>query len=56
MNRFSSFNDEELYMLKRQAIESSWNIVCEDRYSKEEVEVHSNLVNEIIDECRRRQV
>lgn len=54
--RFEHFKIEELYMLKRQAIESSFNIVMEDRYSKFETQIHTDLMNEIIEECKIRDM
>lgn len=53
--RFKLFSNDEMYMLKRQAIESSFNIVCEERYSDEEVKIYDALLNEIVDECRLRE-
>ena len=56
--RFENFSGIELYMLKRQAIESSVNIVLmgDGRYSKEQQQVHEDLMNEIIKECILRDI
>jgi hypothetical protein len=52
--RFINFTDDEVYMLSRQSIESSWNIVCEKSYDKEEIKIHTNLMNELIEERKIR--
>lgn len=56
--RFAHFSGMELYMLKRQAMESSVNIVLmgDGRYSNEQQRVHENLMNEIITECIQRDI
>lgn len=48
-NRFNDFTENELYMLKRQAIESSANIVMTSKYTSEEIEIHNRLLSEIIE-------
>lgn len=53
-NRFSEFTDEELYILERQAVESSFSIVMEDKYSQNEIETHKRLINEIIQAIKER--
>lgn len=51
MSRFENFTDEEVYILKRQAIEASYEITCnENNYSKANQITHRNLLNELIDE------
>lgn len=52
--RFKEFTNIEVYMLSRQAIESSWNIVMEDRYNKDECKIHNDLMNELIEERKIR--
>lgn len=54
--RFEQFTDEELYMLKRQAIETSYEITCSDRYNQGEIDCAQNLLNEILNECRDRNL
>ena len=56
MNKFKHFTDDELYILKRQAIESSWIIIMSGKYNDSEGITHSRLMNEIIDEIKRREV
>ena len=61
-SRFDQFSGQELYMLSRQAIEASYNIVCETRangekkYSEEEIKIHCELMNELIDARSARGV
>lgn len=55
MSRFCDFDDNELYMLKRQAIEASYNIVMENKYSAQEIKMHNKLLNEIVSECGKRE-
>ena len=52
--RFINFSDDEIYILSRQAIESSANIVLTGRYSKEEQRIHNDLMNELIEERKYR--
>ena len=47
MGRFKEFTDDEIYMLRRMAMESSWNIVMKGKHSEEEVKLHNDLLNEI---------
>ena len=54
MRKYELFTDDELYILKRQAIESSYHIVMEDRYSESECKIHNDIMNEIIDEIKYR--
>ena len=56
MNKFEHFTDDELYILKRQAIESSWEITCSGGYSEYNVKLHGKIMNEIIDEIKRREI
>ena len=51
---FEHFTDDELYMLKRQAIESSYDIGCVGDYNTEEKQLHHKLLNAIIDEIKKR--
>ena len=51
-NKYEHFTDNEIYILSRQAIEGSYDIVSE--YPADEIEVHERLLNELIDERKRR--
>ncbi len=53
-DKFKMFTDDELYILKRQAIESSSRIVMSGSYSDNEIKIHNNIINEIIDEIKYR--
>ncbi len=55
MNKFEHFTDDELYILKRQAIESHWEICSCGAYNEFEVRLHEKLMNEIVDEVKRRE-
>ena len=55
MSRFKDFTEDELYMLKRQSIESSFNIMELDAYTNCQCVIHKDLMNEILEEFRRRQ-
>lgn len=46
-NRFIAFSQEEVYMLKRHAIEASPEIVLSGLYDTEEVKMHEALLNEL---------
>ena len=46
-NKFEHFTDDELYILKRQAIESSCKIVMSGKYNDYEGKIHNQLMNEI---------
>jgi len=56
MNKFEHFTDDELYILKRQAIESSWEICGCGAYNEFEIRLHEKLMNEIADEVKRREI
>jgi len=55
MNRFDQFTDGELYILKRQAIESSFTMVMSGKYDKTQAAMHTALMNEVIAEIRDRK-
>lgn len=55
-SRFSEFNDDEVYMLSRQAVESSAEIVLMDKYSESEQLIHTALLNELVEERKRRRL
>lgn len=50
MNRLKYFTNDEVYILKRQAKESSFEITMCGRYNEHEVETHTKLLNELIRE------
>jgi predicted transposase len=53
--KFAAFTDDELYMLKRQAIESSYNIIMDgEKYNEYKKKMHGELLNQIIEEIRSR--
>ena len=53
--KWEHFSNDELYMLKRQAIESSYEIVMTEKYNSTEIQIHNKLLNEIIDEIKYRK-
>lgn len=55
MSRFEKFTENEVYILFRQAMESSAEIVMMGDYNNQEIKIHNNLLNELIDELRRRE-
>jgi hypothetical protein len=55
-NKYKGFTDAELYVLKRQAIESSYEIVCGDLYKDSVKTIHGRILNEIIDEIKERDI
>lgn len=54
MGLFSKFTADQLELLKRQAIESSFEIMMGGKYSQDEKELHKELLNEIIKEIKNR--
>jgi len=55
MSRFSEFTDDEVYMLKRQAIEGSWEIMMGNPYTEDCRAIHNCLLNELVEEDSHRQ-
>lgn len=55
IKKFAFLSDDELYLLKRCMIESSFNIFCVKDYTTEEKALHSKLSDDIIDEIRKRR-
>lgn len=53
--RFKDFTDDEVYMLSRQAIEASFEIMMKSRYNEYEAKIHSALMNELADENKLRE-
>lgn len=54
-DKYKGFSNEELYMLKRQAIESSNEILTSYFYSEEQKKLHECLLNEIVEEIKERE-
>lgn len=54
-NKFEHFTDDELYILKCQAMVASWEICDCEAYSEYEVKLHEKLMNEIADEVKKRE-
>lgn len=54
-NKYALFSDNEIYILKRQAMESSYNIVMTGRYNEDEINIHTTLLNELSDEDQKRE-
>ena len=54
MSRLKDFTDNEVYMLKRMAMESSWNICMKAKYSEEEIKLYEALLNELGNEDSNR--
>lgn len=54
INKYENFTDDEIYILSRQAIESSFEIVMSGNYQKAAAEIHNRLLNELIAERRDR--
>lgn len=54
--KYESFTDDEIYVLSRQAIEASWDITMTGKYNEPEVKLHNKLMNELIDERKRRGI
>ena len=48
MRRFEEFTDEEVCMLSRHAIESSWSIASGGHYTEAQQQTHTNLMNELL--------
>lgn len=55
MSRFDKFTEDEVYILFRQAMEASAEIVMMGNYNKQEIKIHNDLLNEMIDELIRRE-
>lgn len=53
-NKYEHFTDEEIYLLKRQAIESSFNIMFDEFYEPLR-DLHGKLLNELSEEDSKRQ-
>ena len=55
MSRFDKFTEDEVYILFRQAMEASAEIVMMGSYNNQEIKIHNDLLNEMIDELKRRE-
>ena len=51
---FSELSDDELYILKRSLIESSYTINTDEKYTDKERSIHNHLLNSSIYEIVRR--
>jgi len=56
MRRFKAFTDNEVYILSRMAMESSFEITCTGNYNKFQAELACDLLNELIKERRIRNM
>lgn len=54
MRRFAHFSDDEIYMLSRACIESSFEIVMGDKYDDGNKTIHTDLSNELLKERQDR--
>ena len=54
-SRFEKFTEDEVYILFRQAMEASAEIVMLWSYNNQEIKIHNDLLNEMIDELKRRE-
>lgn len=54
--KYKHFSDDEIYMLSRQTIESSYNIMFNAIYGEQEKVIHSKLMSEIAIERGRRGI
>ena len=52
--KYAQFTDDEIYMLSRQAMEASGQIMLYPGYTRIEKDIHKKLMNELIDERRYR--
>ena len=55
IGKYQMFNDAELSLLKQQAQVSYKEICMTDKYTAEEVSIHSRLFKEIVNETIRRE-
>jgi len=55
IGKFNLFTDDELYVLKRQAIEGSFNIMMLGGYDKEFKKAHGEMLNGIMGEIVKRK-
>jgi hypothetical protein len=55
MDKFEHFTDDELSVLQFQGIESHWEICSSGGYSEYFVKLHGKLMDEIIEEIKRRK-
>ena len=55
-NRFDYLTDAELYILSRQCVESSYEIMMSGKYTQSEQKIHGELMNEIFEARKIRNV
>lgn len=56
MFKFGQFTNDEVYVLKRMAIESSYEFFMDEtkQYGEKNQRIHNKLLNELVEECKRR--
>lgn len=55
MTKYQQFSDDEIYILSRQAIESSFEITMTGKYDDAEISTHIKILNELISERKLRR-
>jgi hypothetical protein len=55
INKFKEFTDDELYVLKRAFVESSFEFFMGDKYVEGERQHHKDMHNAVVDEIKRRK-
>lgn len=54
MKRYEDFTNNELYIMNRAFMDSSFKFFMKDGYEPEQKAMHSKLLNEIVDEIKER--
>lgn len=54
-SKFSRFNDEEMYVIKRSLMDSSFKFHMEDTYEDSHRTIHKDLMNEAVEEIKNRK-
>lgn len=54
-NKYKNFSDAELYTLKIQAVESSFEITMSGHYEEDIIKIHDELMNGLVNELKRRR-
>ena len=55
MNKFSMMNSNELHMIMRMGLESSYSIDNRNGYMDDMKDVANNIINEVVEELKRRR-
>lgn len=55
IEKFKYFTDDELYILHRMAVESSYEIMHNDLYNDYERKLHNRLLNEMVLELKHKK-